>query len=79
MEFIIYEDWLFDTEVDINAFLDALAEAGVDTEGAFDDEGNHYWKFTATDDNHDNIPDFLAGIITEPVNMNVSQGGAWNN
>ncbi len=38
-----------------------------------DDDGN----WTCDDENKDGIPDVLAGLITDPIITNPSQGGAW--
>ena len=71
MTWTITEEWLDEHGVDIDAFMEALEAAGFDSM-----PGDNGWTFTAADDNHDNIPDFLADLITDPIITNVSQGGA---
>lgn len=69
--FTISIDWLIehDVDVDIDEFIALMESNGF----YFDDDG--VWTFTAEDLNNDNIPDFLADIIFEPLTTNTSQGG----
>ena len=72
MEFIITEDWLDQYGIDIGAFMEALENMELDP---YPNEDG-VWIFTADDANKDNIPDFLADLVTNPVITNPSQGGA---
>ncbi len=69
--FTITEGWLDSHGIDILEFMDALANAGFDPE---DFDGSI--TITAADDNNDDIPDFLAGLVSDPITTNDSQGGA---
>ena len=72
MPFSVSDAWLDAHGVDIDAFMAALDAAGYDP---FPNE-NGVWTFTAADENpQDGIPDFLAGLISDPISMNASQGG----
>ena len=71
MHFSITEDWLGDHGVDLDAFMEALAARGIDELPG----DNGAWEFDAADDNGDGIPDFLAGLVEDPITTNDSQGG----
>ena len=72
MEFTITEDWLDQYGIDIDAFMAALEANNIDS---FPNEDG-CWVFTAPDANGDMIPDFLADLVTNPIDTNASQGGA---
>ena len=70
--FTITEAWLDAHGVDIALFMEALENAGIESFPV-----NDAWTFDADDSNPDDgIPDFLAGLITDPIITHVSQGGA---
>ena len=70
--FTIDGDWLDHYGVDLEAFMAALEDAHLDPYP--DDDG--VWRFDAADTNpHDGIPDFIANLVTNPGETNVSQGG----
>ena len=71
MSFTVSEGWLEAHNVDIDAFMAALEAAGYDP---FPNEAG-VWTFSAEDADSDGIPDFLAGLISDPRSMNASQGG----
>lgn len=72
MSFTVTEEWLEENDVDIFAFLDALEDMGLSTDP--DENGN--WVLTGmTDDDNNNIPDFLDALIGSASGMTPSQHG----
>lgn len=73
--FTIDEAWLAQYGIDIFDFQAALEAQNLDPEPNEDGQ----WIFEAADENGDNIPDFLASLVTVPVETRPSQGGAMTN
>ena len=74
MTWTISIDWLDEHGVDQLEFEQALIDAGFDPFEIFDFD-TQSWVFTADDADGDFIPDFLEGLISDPITTNPSQGG----